>query len=139
MKKINYNWVKEQFAAAKIRVGVGKAVLKMLKTWEEIDLDVAQSQQVLDILSKVGLGHALVPISPEEVWVDAQRGQLVVGDIVRTKHDAYDGELGYLHNGRRGVIIAIRSGDIIFKSTDDFEPKIEGAHYRPENLQKRIR
>lgn len=139
MRKINYNWVKEQFASAKIRVGVGKAVLKMLKTWEEIDLDHNQSQQVLEILSKVGLGQSLVPISPEELWVDAMRGQLVVGDIVRVKHDAYTEELAYLHNGRRGTIVAIRSGDIIFNSTDDFEPKLENVHYKPEVLQKRLR
>jgi hypothetical protein len=139
MRKINYPWVKEQFAAAKLRVGVGKAVLKMLKTWEEIDLDPAQSQQVFEILSKVGLGHSLVTINPEELWVDTQRGQLVVGDIVRVRHNAFDGELGYLHNGRRGIVVAIRSGDIIFKSTDDFEPPLESVHYRPEALQKRLR
>ena len=139
MRNINYNWVKEQFASAKIRVGVGKAVLKMLKTWEEIELDHNQSQQVLEILSKVGLGHSLVPISPEELWVDAMRGQIVVGDIVRVKHDAYTGDLAYLHNGRRGIIVAVRSGDMIFNSTDDFEPKLESVHYRPEVLQKRLR
>jgi len=139
MRKINYDWVKEQFAMSKTRIGVGKAVLKMLKTWEEIDLPPEQSKQVLDILSQVGLGHAMVPLPTEEFWVDAQRGQLVVGDIVRVRHDAFNGELGYIHNGRRGIIVAIRSGDIIFNSSDDQNPKIDGAHYDPNKLQKRIR
>lgn len=139
MRKINYNWVKEQFAASKTRVGVGKGVLKLLKTWEEIELNDEQSQQALDIFSKVAMGHSLVTISPEEFWVDAQRGQLVVGDVVRVKHDAFNGDLGYIHNGRRGVIVAIRSGDIIFRSTDDNEPPLEGTHYKPEVLQKKVR
>jgi photosystem II stability/assembly factor-like uncharacterized protein len=67
------------------------------------------------------------------------RGQISVGDIVRVKHDAYTGDLAYIHNGRRGIIVATRSGDIIFNSTDDFEPKLESVHYRPEVLQKRLR
>jgi hypothetical protein len=139
MRKINYNWVKEQFAASRTRVGVGKSVLKLLKAWEEVELDDAQSQQALEIFSKVAMGHSLVTISAEEFWVDAKRGQLVVGDIVRVKHDAFNGDLGYIHNGRRGIIIAIRSGDIIFKSTDDAEPVLEGTHYNPELLQKKVR
>lgn len=139
MRKINYNWVKEQFAASRTRVGVGKSVLKLLKTWEEIELDDAQSQQALEIFSKVAMGHSLVVISPEEFWVDAQRGQLVVGDVVRVKHDAFSGDLGYIHNGRRGIIVGIRSGDIIFRSTDDSEPVLDGTHYKPEVLQKKVR
>jgi hypothetical protein len=139
MRKIDYNWVKSQFAEARIRVGVGKAVLKMLKTWEEIDLDSDQSKQVLDILSQIGMGHSLVSINTEEVWVEARRGDLKVSDIVRVAHDAFDSTTGYLHNGRRGVIVAIRSGDIIFNSTDEKEPKLDGVHYQPEKLQKRIR
>jgi hypothetical protein len=136
--KVNYDWVKQQFADAKIRVGVGKAVLRMLKTWEEIDLTTEQAKQVLDILSTVALGHALVIPNKEEIWIDARRGDLVVGDIVRVSHDAFNGSTGVLHNGRRGVIVGIRNGDIIFNSTDDKTPAIEGAHYKPEHLQKRV-
>lgn len=136
--KVNYDWVKQQFADAKIRVGVGKAVLRMLKTWEEIDLNTEQSKQVLDILSTVGLGHALVVPNKEEIWIDARRGDLKVGDVVRVSHDAFPGSTGMLHNGRRGVIVAIRSGDIIFNSTDDKTPILDGAHYQPEHLQKRV-
>jgi hypothetical protein len=138
-RKINYEWVKDQFARSKTRVGVGKAVLQLLKTWETIEMDPEKSKQVLDIFSQVALGYALVPIDPEEVWLDARRGNLSVGDVVRVSSDAYDGELAYLHNGRRGVVVAIRSGDIIFNSTDDMTPKIEGAHYSPERLQKKVR
>jgi hypothetical protein len=139
MRKINYEWVKEQFADAKIRIGTGKAVLKMLKTWEEIEMDPNQSKEVLDILSKVGLGHALIEVNKDEVWVPTQRGQIGVGDIVRVAHDAFSDSTGHIHNGRRGVVVAIRSGDVIFKSTDEKDPVLDGVHYSPEKLEKRIR
>jgi hypothetical protein len=139
MRKINYEWVKEQFADAKIRIGTGKAVLKMLKTWEEIEMDPAQSKEVLDILAKVGLGHALIETNKDEVWVPAQRGQISVGDVVRVAHDAFNDSTGHLHNGRRGIVVAVRSGDIIFKTTDEKEPKLDGVHYSPDKLEKRIR
>jgi hypothetical protein len=139
MRKINYEWVKEQFAHAKVRVGTGKAVLKMLKTWEEIEMDQAQSKETLDILAKVGLGHALIEINKDEVWAPAQRGQIKVGDIVRVAHDAFSDSTGHIHNGRLGIVVAVRSGDIIFKSTDLKEPFLDGVHYSPEKLEKRLR
>jgi hypothetical protein len=85
------------------------------------------------------LGHSLVTINTEEVWVDAQRGQLNVSDTVRVRHDAFSDSTGHIHNGRRGIVAAIRSGDIIFKSTDEKDPFLDGVHYRPEVLQKRVR
>jgi hypothetical protein len=139
VRKINYEWVKQQFADAKVRVGTGKAVLELLKAWEAIDLEPEQSKNVIEVFSKVGLGHSLVPPNPEERWVDTQRGQLTVGDVIRVRHDAFNDSTGYIHNGRQGIVVAIRSGDIIFKSTDEMEPNLDGTHYRPELLQKRIR
>lgn len=139
MRKINYEWVKEQFADARVRVGIGKAVLKMLKTWEEIDMGPEQSKEALDILAKVGLGHALVEVNKDEVWVPAKRGQITVGDVVRVAHNAFDTTTGHIHNGRKGIVVAIRSGDVIFKSTDMKEPLLDGTHYSPEKLEKRIR
>lgn len=137
--KVNYDWVKEQFIEAKVRVGVGKAVIKMLETWETLELSPEQARQVLELLNDLGMGHSLVQVAKDEVWVDARRGDLKVGDQVRVMHDAFDGELGAIHNGRRGNIVAIRSGDIIVNSTDGKRPSIDGVHYQPEKLQKRIR
>jgi hypothetical protein len=137
--EVNYEWVKQQFTEAKVRVGVGKAVLKMLETWESLDLTPEQARQSLEILSSVGLGHSLVVVNKDEVWVDVRRGDIKVGDQVRVMHDAFDGDMGSLHNGRRGVVGAIRSGDIIVKMTDGKSPTLEGVHYSPDKLQKRIR
>lgn len=137
--QVNYEWVKEQFTEAKVRIGVGKAVIELLKTWETLDLTPEQARQVLDLLQDLGMGHSLVVVAKDEVWVDARRGQLNVGDRVRVMHDAFDGELGAIHNGRQGVITAIRSGDIIVNSTDGKRPSIDGVHYQPEKLQKRLK
>jgi PHP family Zn ribbon phosphoesterase len=136
---VNYEWVKEQFAESKTRVAVGKAVLDLLKVWETIDLNPEQARRALEIFQDLGMGHSLVSLAKDEVWVDAKRGQLSVGDQVRVMHDAFDGELGAIHNGRRGTIVAIRSGDIIVNSIDGKRPSIDGVHYQPEKLQKRIR
>lgn len=139
MSEINYDWVKQQFVIAKVKKGVGLAVLDMLKAWEPIDMKPEDAKQVLEILSKVALGHALVVQAPTEVWVPGAPGQMSVGDTVRIRHDAFNGPAGAGLNGRVGTIVAIRSGDIIFNSTDNQAPKIDGAHYRPAQLEKRIR
>jgi hypothetical protein len=136
---VNYDKIKEQFAEAKIKVGVGKAVLKMLETWESIDMPPEMAKEALEILAKVGMGYSITPEKKDEVWVDAMRGQMTVGDQVRLKADAFNGEKGHLYNGRRCVITAVRSGDIIVNSTDGKQPSIDGAHFQPENLQKRVR
>jgi hypothetical protein len=138
MSEVNYEWVKGQFVAAKVKKGVGLAVLDMLKAWEPVDLGPDDAKAALEILSKVALGHALVITDPREVWVPGAPGQMKVGDIVRIKHDAFNGPAGAGLNGRVGTITAIRSGDIIFNSTDGQSPKIDGAHYRPQQLDKRI-
>ena len=64
--------------------------------------------------------------------------QIVVADEVRVKWNAFDGEMGKLHNGRRGKVVSIRYGDIIVKTTDGKEPVLEGFHYTPQQLEKRV-
>jgi hypothetical protein len=138
MSEVNYDWVKQQFVAAKVKKGVGLAVLDMLKAWEPVDLKPEDAKQALEILSRVALGHALVTTPSTEMWLPGAPGQMKVGDIVRIKHDAFNGPAGAGLNGRIGIIAAIRSGDIIFNSTDGQSPKIDGAHYRPQQLDIRF-
>ena len=141
MGKVNYNWVKEQFAKASVTVGAGNAVLDLLKTWEKSEpKDLEQAKKAVEIFSKVALGHSLVKENKaDEVWEEVRPGFIKVADVVRVKNDAFVGELGVIHNGRVGKIVAIRSGDIIFKSTDDLEPALDSVHYQASKLEKRIR
>ena len=139
MSKVDIEWVKQQFIATKTKKAVGIAVLELLEAWEPIEMSPQDLRAVLDIFSKVALGHSIVETPQTELWVQAQAGQLSVGDIVRVRHDAFDGSIGANQNGRPGIVAAIRSGDIIFNSTDGINPVLDGVHYRPSQLEKRIR
>jgi hypothetical protein len=139
MPEVNIDWVRTQMEEAKVKVGVGNAVLKLLEQWETMKLSDNQTKDTVDLFSKLALGHSIVPEKLDELWVDAQPGGIIVGDEVRVKADAYDGSTGAIHNGRRGKVVGVRYGDIIFKSMDDKTPVLDGAHYTPYLLQKRIR
>jgi hypothetical protein len=139
MSEIDYDWVKAQLTEARIKRGPGDAALALLKSWEEIDLSDDLAKEAIEVFSKLALNHSLVADKGNEVWAPAQPGQLKVGDEIRVKSDAFDGKLGKTHNGRRGKIIAIRYGDIIVNSTDTKTPVLDGAHYSPYHLEKRIK
>lgn len=139
MPEVDFDWVRAQMDQAKVKVGSGKMVLKLLETWDGTGLSAAAAKEAIDLFSKLALTHALIEENPDEVWVPAQPGFLKVADEVRVRQDAYDGSLGVIHNGRRGKITAIRYGDVVIRSTDGKEPFLDGTHYTPYLLEKRIR
>lgn len=138
-RKVNFDWVNEQMAKAKVRVAAGRTVISLLKAWEQSKHDDKFSSQAIETFAKLALGHSLVPENGDEVWVPARPGYIKVADEVRVRYNAYDGDLGIIHNGRRGKVTAIRSGDIIIRTTDDRQPHIDGAHHSPYALEKRIK
>ena len=75
----------------------------------------------------------------DELWAQAIAGQLSVGQQVRVKSDVFQGEQGTKFNGRRGNIVAIRTGRIVVKSTDGLTPELDGEHFRAEQLELRIK
>lgn len=139
MPNIDEAWVREQFQAAKVKVGVGNAVLKLLNTWNETKLSDAAAKETVEIFSKVALNYSLVASNENETWVPAQPGFISVGDEVRVMHNAFNDETGRMHNGRRGKVVAVRYGDVIFRSTDDRKPFLDGVHYSPYKLEKRMK
>lgn len=141
MPNVDKEWVRSQFDAAKVKVAPGKAALKLLETWNDINgLSEKHAREAIEIFSRVALNYALVDPTPEdETWVPCQPGFIVVGDEVRVFADAFDGDLGRVHNGRRGRVVGVRYGDIIVKTTDGKEPLLDGAHYSPYKLEKRIK
>jgi hypothetical protein len=74
----------------------------------------------------------------DEVWVPVRPGDIRVAEKVRVRFDAFGGELGTIHNGRVGVVVGVRYGDVIIKTTDGKEPVLEGAHYPPDKMEKLI-
>jgi len=136
MGNIDFDWVKAQLTEARVRRGAGDAVLALLKEWDKLSLEDELNREAVAIFGRLALGHALVSENGNEVWVSVIPGQLKVADVVRVKFNAFDGKLGKVHNGRVGVITAIRYGDIIVKSTDGKTPPIDGSHYSPYHLEK---
>lgn len=138
MPEVNYDWVKEQMQGAKVKVGVGNAILKLLEQWEKLNLSDNQTKETIEFFRHLALGYSILPEKSTEKWIDAQPGNIMVGDEVRVKFDAFQGSTGSMHNGRRGKVVGVRYGDIIFKATDGKKPDLEGSHYSPHQLQKRV-
>jgi hypothetical protein len=138
MSELDPKWVEEQFIKARLKVGVGKAVLKLIEAWKPVNLKGADVDTAFAIAARLVQGHAIVEERKDEKWLPVQPGFIKVNDTVRVMADAFDGELGTIHNSRRGVVTAIRSGDIIVKSTDGLEPLLDGVHYSPYKLEKLV-
>jgi hypothetical protein len=141
MSELNMDWVKEQLTQNKTRKMTGDAVLELLAAWKNVKKPPKSdiSKEVVELFSKLALGHALVKEDKNENWLAVQAGAIKVTDVVRVKFDAFDEASGkYSLNGRRGKVVGVRSGDIIMKSDDGKTPLLDGVHFRPENLEKLV-
>lgn len=142
MPELNDQWILEQLEAAKVKVGSGKAILKLLETWKDLPkLSPAIISEILDVFPKLVLGQPFTVEEDEDDyhWVDVQPGNIKVGEVVRVKVDAFSEKLGTIHNGRRGTVVGVRYGDVIINDTDGKTPPLKGVHYSPYKLEKRIR
>lgn len=136
MPKVNYDWVKTQFTAAGVQQGVGDTVLKLLAVWEDVDVPENMLKDSLEFFSKVALQHSLINTPVNETWVQAYSGGTsLVGRTVRVRNNYFTGDAGIIHNGRKGRVTAIRSGDVIVRSIDDLEPFLDNVHYSFEALE----
>jgi hypothetical protein len=141
MANLDLEWVKEQLTQNKTKKMTGDAVLQLLDTWQSIKrppkTDI--SKDIIDVFSKLALGHALIKTDKDETWIPVQSGAIKVSEIVRVKFDAFDEESGkHQLNGRKGRVVGVRYGDVIIKTDDNKLPVLDGTHFRPENLEKLI-
>jgi transcription antitermination factor NusG len=142
MPEVNYEWVNQQMAEAKVKIGSGKAVMELLRVWESMEkLSPGIAKEAVSVFSKLALNKSILEVKdePDSIWTPVQPGQIIVGDEVRVISDAFDDKTGVLHNGRRGKVIAVRYGDIIVNSIDGKSPDLKGVHYSPYKLEKRIK
>lgn len=142
MPEVNYEWIKQQLEEAKVKVGSGKAILKLLEVWESFEkMTPGIATETIQVFSRVALGKPSVEPKEvaNEVWVPLQPGNIIVGDEVRVVSEAFTDAAGITHNGRRGTVIAVRYGDVIVNSTDGKLPQLKGVHYSPYKLEKRIK
>jgi hypothetical protein len=138
MKKLDTNWAKSQLEQAKVPVDVGVSVVKLLEVWSTLNHEDKNDYVVSQLFSLLSCSVSIVESPSDEVWEAARPGFIRVGDEVRVMADAFEGELGQLHNGRRGRVVAVRYGDIIIKTTDGKEPVLDGSHYSPYKLEKLV-
>lgn len=138
MGSLDMNWIKSQLQAAKVRKPVGDATMKLIELLDSFDLSPEFRNKAVDMFSTLAKGHVVVKEQKNETWVPVQAGFIKVADLVRVRADAFDGELGTIHNGRRGVVVGVRYGDVIIKSNDGKEPLLDGAHYPPTKLEKLV-
>ncbi|NBQ92322.1 MAG: hypothetical protein EBT96_13310 [Betaproteobacteria bacterium] len=59
MPEVNYDWVRLQLQESKTKIGVGNAVLKLLKAWEDLKLSEFHSQKMKNGLT-LNLGQLLL-------------------------------------------------------------------------------
>lgn len=138
MPKVEMSWVLQQLTEKKTKKASGDATIKLLELWNTLELTEEQSKEAVDCFSKLSLGEPLViPIKKDEVWIEVRPGNIVVGEEVLVKPNAYTNQdLSTIHNGRRGKVVAVRYGDIIVKYTDGKSPEINDAHHSPYSLLK---
>jgi hypothetical protein len=135
---LDMNWVKTQLQAAKVRKPVGDATIALIELFDSFTLTDEQRAKSMEMFSLLGLGHAYVKTNKNELWMPVRPGDIKTADEVRVRADAYEGETGTVHNGRRGVVVGVRYGDVIIRSTDGKSPALEGAHYPPQMLEKLV-
>jgi len=138
MKNIDMTWVRSQLESAKVSIPIGQSVLALLDAWAKTEHIDSDDEKVLELFFKLCRTTALVDTLENEVWQPAGPGFIRVGDEVRVMADAFEGDLGQIHNGRRGRVVAVRYGDIIIKTTDGKEPVLDGSHYSPYKLEKLV-
>jgi len=138
VKKLDLDWAKSQLEQARVSPEAGISIVKLLEFWKTLDHSNQADEKILELFSKLAQSNALIDNSGNEIWEDARPGFLRVGDEVRVKFNAFEDELGQIHNGRRGRIVGVRYGDIIIKTSDGKEPVLDGSHYSPHNLEKLV-
>jgi hypothetical protein len=144
MPEVNREWIMQQLEAARVKVGSGKAILKLIDAWEQLPkLSENITEETLSVFSQLARGYSISEEEDENEedyrWIPLTPGQVSVGDVVKVKSDGFSDKLGSIHNGRRGTVVAVRYGDVIFNSTDGKSPTLNGVHYSPYKLEKRVR
>lgn len=134
------DWARAQMTEARYPQEVQTAVERLLDVWWTQRHSTQTRDLTLDGFTKLAQGHALAtPEEENETWVQLKPGNVVIRDAVRVKHNAYAGQVGEQHNGRRGRVVAIRNGDIIVRYEDGKQPPGDGVHHSPYALEKRTK
>lgn len=138
---IDWGWVSRELGALEVsrpvNDTVGNALAKIAEDRERFGLTDDDVRLVLDLVHKLALGHSVAPPKQEEKWGPVVPGAYRIGDTVRVKSEAYDGERGIKHNGKRGRAVAARDGFVICVYDDALSVDIQYRHL-PDKLQRLV-
>lgn len=127
-------------SAASYPQAITTAVERLLEVWWTMNHTEQSSQLTLDSFQSLARGYSLTrDDAPEAVWVPVKPGNIVRGEYVRVRNEAYKDQVGHIHNGRTGRVVAVRHGDVIVKYDDSRTPQFDGVHHSPHVLEKRVR
>lgn len=129
----NKEWASEQLENSQMTEEDKAAVMELLTAfWNHGNDDVLEAFEAL--VREEPLEE--IDTSSNGVWLDAKPGNLYVRDVVRVRDDAYTGQKS-IHNGRVGVVVGIRYGNVSVNYTDRGGPASHFTTHRLPLLEKR--
>lgn len=136
-----WGWVSIQLHKVGASDRVQEVTAQMMRRFDELADEFLLSDEervnVLTYVRKLHVGNALIEDSPDERWGDVVPGSYNVGDTVRVREDAYPGEHGMRHNGKRGRVIGVAQAKAIVLY-DDAKNSEESFYHEPEKLQRLV-
>ena len=88
MAEVDNDWVRSQLTENKTKKVVGDSVLKLLATWEQLKQPTDKNaKDIINIFSKLALGHSIVEDNPNEKWIVAQAGYIKVALVTQNLKD----------------------------------------------------
>lgn len=87
---------------------VHSAVSDALVAMNQHNLSSDDWEAVLDVISTYGRNElAKFPFAGDDMWEEFNYGNVIAGDYVRVRPDAYTSETGSTHNGLVGVLLRV--------------------------------
>lgn len=131
----NWGWVSREFAKSNATDTVYQATVDLLRFLDDLKLGDGERKDVLHYASELTAGHSIATPEETERWMPVIPGYYSIGDTIRVHNNAYDGEKGLLHNGKRGRVTAARDGFVLVVYEDALSADIQYRHL-PEKLQR---
>lgn len=137
-------WAKQQVEAAQVPEATARTILSVFHTWlNMMPSDTEECEQAMRCVNQLVTGQSIRYERKNEVpemWQHVRPGNIKRGDYVRVLGDAYGGDAGMWHNGRRGPVIRVSNGDVVVKYDDELTPDfgLMGSHHSPHKLEKRV-
>lgn len=138
MKDTEWGWISKQLAASPHDQAVKDAVVYVIERLRKEDLTDEQEATVMNVATRLVSGHSIAPATAAgERWGPVIPGEYQVKDVVRVRSNAFDGDIGQQHNGKRGRVVASRNGFVMVVLDDSPSSEIQ-MRYKPEHLERLI-